>query len=162
MASGYLLPASRAFASNAAGNLSPGIYIPATNTNAAGQIEKTLVTASLAADATEILQFICSNPLPSGTLKLRSLLSANATSGVVKFTVKDGKTAPGANIGAATLTTETQQSITWTTADVEVENKLTLAAAPAAGDVITVVITYNTTGWTLAAILAALHMLVWE
>jgi hypothetical protein len=138
------------------------VYIPATNTNLAGALEGIQVVASLGSDAPAVLQFIAPNPIPTGVLKLRSLFQANATSGVVKYTVKDGVVSPGSNPGAATLTTETQQSITWTAADVLVENKLILTAAPSAGQLIPTLITFNATGWTLAAILSGIHMLVWE
>jgi hypothetical protein len=163
MASGYLLQASQ-YLGGASGNLFSTFYVPGVNTNGGGALEGIGVVASLAADAPAVIQFICPNPVPSGTPKLRSLFQANATSGVAKYTVQDGATSPNSNPGTTTLTSETQQSLTWTTADILVENKVTLTGLGtlSAGQLITTVITFNTTGWTLAAVLSGAHMLVWE
>jgi hypothetical protein len=161
MAGGYVFPCS-IYLGGASGLLTSLVYIPATNTNLGGALEGIQVAASLASNAPAVLQFVAPNPIPTGVLKLRSLFQANATSGVIKYTVQDGVVSPGSNPGAATLTSETQQSITWTTADILVENKLILTAAPTAGQLVPTVITFNNTGWTLAAILSGIHMLVWE
>lgn len=161
MAGGPLLPSS-IYLGDAAGNLSPVFYIPNTNTNAAGAIEGIGVVASLAADAPAILQFNMPEVIPSGTLKLRALAMANATSGVAKLTIKDGKTPAASNIGAATLNTETQISQTWATADILVENKIALTVAPSANDIVTVAAIFNTALWTLAAASVWQFSLVWE
>ena len=124
MAGGPLLPSS-IYLGAASGNLSPSFYIPATNTNAAGAIEGVGVVASLAADSTASIQFNCPEVIPAtGAIKLRILAMANATAGVAKLTVSDGRTPAGSSIGVATLTAETQLSQTWATADILVENKI--------------------------------------
>jgi hypothetical protein len=161
MAGGPILPSS-IYLGGASGNLSPTFYVPNTNTNAAGAIEGIGVIASLGADASAVLQFNLPESIPAGTLKLRALAWANATSGVAKLTVKDGQTAAGSNIGAATLSTETQLSQTWATADIIVENKITLTTVPAANSILTVSATFNTASWTLAAASVWQFSLVWE
>jgi len=161
MAGGPLLPSS-IYVGGASGNLSSTFYVPATNTNNAGAIEGVGVVASLAANAAAVLQFNLPESIPTGTMKCRCLAWANATSGVAKLTLSDGQTAVGSNIGATTLTADTQVSQTWTTADVIVENKVTLATAPTANNILTVLATFNSTGWTLAAASVWQFSLVWE
>lgn len=161
MAGGPVLPSS-VYLGGASGNLFPNFYIPNTNTNNAGAIEGVGVVGSLGSDAACVLQFNLPEAIPGGTLKLRCLAMANATSGVAKLTIKDGQTAAGSNIGAATLTTETQVSQTWTAADVLVENKVTLATSPNANSILTVLATFNTSGWTLSAASTWQFSLVWE
>lgn len=162
MAGGPLLPSSVYFGA-ASGNAYPAFYTPATNTNTAGYLEGAGVVATLGADAPVTMQFNMPETIPSGTLKLRILAMANATSGVAKLTVKDASTSAGANIGATTLTSETQLSQTWATADILVENKITLTAtAPTANQITTILATFNTTGWTLAAASVWQFSLVWE
>ena len=161
MAGGPILPSS-IYVGGASGNLSPTFYIPASNTNGAGAIEGIGVIASLGADASAVLQFNLPEVIPTGALKLRVLAWANATSGVAKLTVKDNQTAAGSNIGVTTLTTETQLSQTWATADIIVENKITLTTTPTANSILTALATFNTSGWTLAAASVWQFSLVWE
>jgi hypothetical protein len=161
MAGGPILPSS-VYLGDASGNLFPNFYIPATNTNGAGAFEGIGVVASLAADAPAILQFNLPESIPTGTCKLRCLAMANATSGAAKLTISDGQTAAGSNIGATTLTAETQVSQTWATADILVENKVTLTTSPTANEILTIEATFNTSGWTLAAVSTWQFSLVWE
>lgn len=161
MSGGPILPSS-IYLGGASGNLYPRTYIPATNTNGAGALEGIGVIASLAADAAAVVQFNLPEAIPTGTLKLRCLAMANATSGVAKLTVSDGQTAAGSNIGATTLTAETQVSQTWATADILVENKITLTTSPTANGILTVLATFNHTSWTLAAESVWQLSLVWE
>jgi hypothetical protein len=162
MSGGPLLPSS-IYLGGASGLLYPSFYVPNTNTNTAGALEGIGVIASLTGDAPAVLQFNMPEVIPSGTLKLRILAMANATSGVAKLTIKDGSTSAGSNIGATTLTSETQYSQTWATADILVEQKLILTAvAPIANQITTVLATFNTSGWTLAAASTWQFSLVWE
>lgn len=160
MAGGPILPSSM-YLGGGAGLIYPNFYIPNTNTNAAGAMEGIGVIASLTADAPAILQFNMPAVIPSGTFKLRCLAMANATSGVAKVTYSDGRTPAGSNIGAATLTAETQMSQTWATADILVENLITLTTSPTANDIITIKAVFNTSGWTLAAASTWQCSLVW-
>ena len=161
MAGGPILPSS-VYLGGASGNLYPNFYIPATNTNGAGALEGIGVVASLGSDATAVLQFNMPEAIPSGTLKLRLLAMANATSGVAKLTVKDKNAAAGASLGTTTLNSETQTSQTWATADILVENKVTLTSTPSANDILTVAIVFNTSSWTLAAASTWQASIVWE
>lgn len=164
MAQGYLMPASL-YVGGAAGNLSVGFYSPNTNTTSLGNVEGIQVVASLGADSLASLGFITPNPVPGGTPKLRSLFQANiSVSSVIKYTVKDGNAGNSLNPGSITTTTESQDTVTWSTADIFVENKriLTGLGSPNPGDYLAIGITFNTTGWTLAQILNGVHMLVWE
>jgi hypothetical protein len=161
MAGGPILPSS-VYLGGASGNLAPGVYIPATNTNNAGAIEGITVVASLGSDSAAVLQFNLPETIPTGVMKCRCLAWANATSGVAKLTLSDGQTAVGSNIGATTLTADTQVSQTWSSADVIVENKVTLATTPTANYVLTVLATFNTSGWTLAQNSVWQFSLVWE
>ncbi len=161
MSGGPIFPSS-VYLGGASGNLSPTFYIPATNTNAAGAIEGIGVVGSLGADAPAVLQFNMPESIPSGTLKLRCLAMANATSGVAKMTAKDKNVAAGASLGTSTLNSETQLSQTWATADILVENKITLTSSPVANDILTVLATFNTTGRTLTASSVWQFSIVWE
>ena len=165
MAGGPLLPSS-IYLGGASGNLSPQFYISGVNTNLASAFEGIAVVASLGADSDAILQFNMPEVIPTGTLKLRMLTMSNVSvSSVAKITVRDASTSAGANIGATTLTAETQQTVSWgtTNADQMIETKLTLTAtAPTANQITTCRCTFNTTGWTLAQQSVWQFSLVWE
>ncbi len=154
---------SSIYLGGAGGRLFPNVYIPNTNTNGAGAIEGVGVAASIGSDSAAVIQFNLPPVLPStGTLKLRCLAMANATSGVAKLTIKDKNVAAGNSLGTSTLNTETQLSQTWATADILVENKITLTSTPAGNDVFTVLATFNSTSWTLAAVSTWQFSLIWE
>jgi hypothetical protein len=89
------------------------------------------------------------------------LAFANATSGAAFWQVQDGATSPLANIANATFTTEAAQSITWA-ANVMQEFKQNLTTAPTANQILTVVITFGTTTFTLAATSVWQASVVWE
>jgi hypothetical protein len=165
MAGGPILPSS-IYLGGASGNLSPTFYIPATNTNTAGAIEGIGVVASLTADAPAVLQFNMPEVIPSGTLKLRILAMANATSGVAKLDIADAHPAAGNSLGTSTLTTEPGSptlSQTWTTADILVENKINLTSGtPNPNDILTVLATFRTASWTLAQVSVWQFSVVWE
>ncbi len=165
MAGGPILPSS-IYLGGASGSLSPTFYIPATNTNLGGAIEGIGVVASLTSSTAPynaVMQFNMPENIPTGTLKLRSLAMANATSGTAKYTIADGVTTAGSNIGITSLTTETQNSVTWSSADVLMETKTTLTAAPAANQVLTCIASFNSSGgFTLAAASVWQFSAVWE
>jgi hypothetical protein len=165
MSGGPLLPSSIYFGA-ASGNAFPAYFTPGTNTNSAGFIEGIGVVGSLGSDATAVIQFNMPESIPSGTLKVR-ILSWSTTGGslVGKITIADAGTAVGANIGAATLTTDASaQSITFVTADLIVENKfaLTGSGANTANNITTIKATFNTSGWTETATSVHQFSLVWE
>lgn len=164
MSGGPIFPSSY-YLDGASGNLFPQFYVPTTNTNTAGALEGIGVVATLGADAPAVLQFNMPESIPTGTLKLRVLAMANATSGVAKLDIADGATSAGSNVGATTLTTEAGSptiSQTWATADILVENKVTLTTAPTANQILTVLATFRTSGYTLAAVSVWQFSIVWE
>jgi hypothetical protein len=163
MAGGPLLPSS-VYVGGASGNLSPQFYIPATNTNNAGAMEGIAAVASLASTVSAVLQFNLPEVIPTGVLKCRHLAWANATAGNAVITLNDGQTAVGANIGATTLSAETQYTKTWTTADVIVEQKTNLTTVPTANGILTLRVDFIGAGavWTLAQQSVHQFSLVWE
>lgn len=164
MAGGPIYPSS-AYPADTAGRLYPKFYAGA-GANAAPHDEGLAVKASLDADATWELRFPMPPVLPTGTAKLRILSLANATSGVLKFTVKDGRCPAGSSPSAATLTSETQSSVTWGAGnnDQYMETKVTLTGlgSLAGNDMVVVALTFNTTGTTLAAESVHLVSFIWE
>jgi len=165
MAGGPLLPSST-YLGGAAGNLSSTFYTSGAGTTTANStIEGIGVVASLGADASAVLQFNIPEVIPAGTLKCRVLAWANATSGTAKLDIIDGRTPAGSNIANATFTTEAGSptiSQTWATADIIVENKVTLTQTPTANDIYTVVATFRTASWSLAQTSVWQFSLVWE
>lgn len=168
MAGGAIFPSS-SYISDTAGRLFPNFYAGAGG-NASSHDLGFGVKASLDADATLELRFPVPPSIPSGTLKLRILALANATSGAAKLTVSDGAATPATspassgNPSAATLTAETQTTITWTTSENDryKEAKVTLTTSPAANDMLVVAVKFQTTGWTLAQVATFLFSLIWE
>lgn len=167
MAGGPIFPSS-AFPADTSGRLFPYFYNGAGG-NASPHDEGLGVKASLDADATWELRYLMPPSIPTGTLKLRLLALANATSGAAKVTVKDGVATPAGSPGssgnpsAASLTSETQTTVTWAASEND-RYKLadvTLTAAPSAGDMLVVALTFNTTGWTLAQISVWIPAIVW-
>jgi hypothetical protein len=141
-------------------NLSSAVYVPTTNTNAAGSIEGIGVIGSLGSDSTAVLQFNLPESIPSGTFKLRTLMWA-PDAHVSKLTVSDGQTAVSSNIGATTLTAETQISIT-AVVDVINENKTNLTTSPTANQILTIKAVFNTIGWTITGTSVWQFSLIWE
>jgi hypothetical protein len=167
MAGGPILPSS-IYLGGASGNLSPTFYTSGAGTTTANStIEGIGVIANLntAADSSAVMQFNIPEILPIGVLKCRVLAWANATSGIAKLDIIDGRTPAGSNIANATFTTEAGSptiSQTWTTADIIVENKVTLTQSPTVNDIYTVVATWRASGWTLASSSVWQFSLVWE
>jgi hypothetical protein len=176
MAGGPLLPSSW-YVGGAGGNLSIQFYIgtTASGTGAVAgysALEGIAVVASLAADALAVLQFNIppTGAIPTGTLKLRLLAMANATAGIANLDIIDGVTSANASIGASNFTTEAGSptiSKTWTgsagsTADNLFESKVTLTAAPTAGQILTVILAFRTSGWTLAQQSVWQPTIIWE
>jgi hypothetical protein len=157
-----VLQPSSMYLGTASGRLFPYFYFAATNTNGAGYDEGIGVAASIGTDSVAILRFAMPPTIPSGTLKLRLLALADASSGVAKVTVADGTCPAGTAPASVTLTSETQVSQTWPTPDIYVENKVVLSATPAGNDMLVVTITFNTSGWTLAAISVWIASIIWE
>jgi hypothetical protein len=141
------------YTTDTAGNLFPNVYAGGGG-NASTHDAGWGVAASLGSDVTLELRFQMPAAIPTGTFKLVTYCLANASSGVVKYTISDADVANGASPSAATLTGETQTSITWAAVDQYVVTKTPLThSTPAANDVSIVAIKFQTSGWTLAQIM---------
>lgn len=123
--------------------------------------------ADVAGDAIWRLRFAMPLLLPSsGTLKLRLHAYADATSGVARFNPKWGATA--AEEDQAALTAEGATDVTWALGDDKQhkENKIVLdaSAAPVAGDVVQVDLTFEGghANFTLATKSLWIPSLIWE
>lgn len=164
MAGGPLFPSS-AFPTDTIGRLFPGRYA-GTGGNIAPNDQGLGVMASLSADATWDLRFQIppAAAIPSGTMKLRILSIANAGSGALKVTVNDAVVAVGASPSAASLTAESQSTITWAGGDNDKykETKVTLTASPAGSDILVVGLKFQTTGTTLAVVSVHSVSVIWE
>ena len=161
MSGGPILPSS-IYLGGASGALFPNFYIPATNTNNAGALEGVGCAASLGTIGNCVMQFNLPEILPSGTMKLRALATANATTGTAVVNISDGVTAPGSNIGATTLTADSTITQAWSAADVLVENKVSLSSVAVPNGVLSVLAVFNPSGWTLAAVSSWQFSVVWE
>ncbi|MBI3418623.1 MAG: DUF2793 domain-containing protein [Proteobacteria bacterium] len=159
---GPIFPTS-SYPADTAGRLFPNFYAGGGG-NTASRDEGMGVKASLDADATWELRFPMPPAIPSGTLKLMVLGLANASSNSAKFTVKDATCAAGASPSAASLTSETQSTVTWSSGDADKykQTKVSLTATPAANDMLVVAVTFNTSGWTLAAVSTWIAYVIWE
>ncbi|HJT77679.1 MAG TPA: hypothetical protein VJ739_10805 [Gemmataceae bacterium] len=162
MAGGPIYPTS-SYISDTAGRLFPNWYAGGGG-NAAPHDEGFGVKASLDADATLELRFPVPPTVPSGTLKLRILALANSSSNSAKLTVSDANVAAGSSPSAASLTAETQTTITWSSGDADKykEAKVALTASPAGNDMLVVAVKFQTSGWTLAVVGTFLFSLIWE
>ena len=151
------------YTSDTAGNAFPSFYAGGGG-NAAPTDYGLGIAASLGADVVWQLRFPMPPSIPYGTLKLRTLMLANATSGVAKWTVSDINVAASASPSAATMNGETQQTYTWVSgnADKYIETKQALTSAPSGNDMLVVAITFNHTGWTLAQTLTTVATIIWE
>lgn len=152
-----------------AGKVFPNVHTGAGG-NASSHDEGMGVMASLDGNAVWELRFPMPPSIPTGTLKLRLLALANATSGVAKVTVSDGVATPASspsssgNPSGVSLTSETQTSITWAASENDryKEAKVTLTASPSGNDVLVVALTFNTASWTLAVVSTWLATIIWE
>lgn len=163
MAGGPIYPSS-SYPADSSGRAFPNFYAGAGG-NAAPHDEGLGVAASLATtDVTWELRFPMPPSIPTGTFKLRLLALANATSGVAKVTVKDGRCPAGSSPSAAALTSETQVTVTWAAGnnDQYLETKIALTTVPQANDMIVVALVFNATGWTLAQTSTWLASIIWE
>lgn len=164
MAGGPILPSS-VYLGAASGNLSPTFYVSGTGTTVSqSYVEGIGAAASLTTLNNAILQFNLPEIIPAGVMKLRCLAWANASSGNAKINCNDGQTAAGSNIANTTLTADTGFTQTWATADIIVENKITLATTPTANSILTVQVGFDGTAsaWSLAQTSVWQFSLVWE
>jgi hypothetical protein len=168
MAGGPLYPCSVDYGSS--GELFP-IYYQGPDGNAApNEWGHGTLSGGPSADRTLGLRFHMPPILPSGTMKLRILALAPATSGAAKLTVSDGAASPAASPGAGgnpsgiTLTAESQTTITWAAAEDDryKEAKVVLSTMPSGGDVLVVAVVFNNSGWTVSGTNLFVFTVIWE
>lgn len=164
MAGGPITPSS-AFPADTTGNLFPNFYAGGGG-NASPHDEGLGVAASIASDLTWELRFPMPPTIPSGTLKLRILSLASATSGSAAFIVKDGTCAAGSSPSAVSLTTESTATVTWVAGDTDKykETKIPLTATPAGNDQLVVALVMHgaAAAWTLAVNSTHIPSVIWE
>lgn len=151
------------YTADTAGNAFPNFYAGAGG-NASPNDFGLGIVASLASDVVWQLRFPMPEVIPAGTMKLRLLALANATSGAAKVTPSDGLTAAGASPSATTLTSDGLTTLTWAAGDNDKykEAKVALSSAPAGNEMLVVALTFNTSGWTLAQVSTWIVTVVWE
>lgn len=158
MAGGAIFPNS-AFPVTA-GSVFPNFYVGGGANSK--QEEGLGVAASIAADSIWRLRFAIPPTVPTGTMKLRLLGLANATSGAAKVTVNSAVVAAASSPSAATLTAETVATVTWTAVDVYNEAKITLTPSAVGNSMLVMDLTFTASGWTLAQVSTWLVSLIWE
>jgi hypothetical protein len=162
MAGGPLLPSS-IYVGAASGNLTMTFFQSSTAGNNASFIEGVGCTASLGSTAPCTLQFNLPESIPSGVMKLRGLAWAQATTGSAVVVPSDGQTAPNSDIGATTLTVDSSMTWTWTVGSVILEQKVNLSASPGTtNDILTVLLNFVSSSWTLAQNSVFQFSVVWE
>lgn len=127
------------------------------------------VMASLSANAVWKLRFLMPTSLPTGTCKLCLDALANATSGSAKVNPKWASVAaadpPTEDPDAFTVTAEGTATYTWTTgyANEIYRQKIILDAdTVVAGEWLVMDLTFENTGWTLAAVSTWVASIIWE
>jgi hypothetical protein len=120
------------------------------------------VAASLSADKVLQMRFQLPSLIPGGTLNLISYCLANAGSGTAKYTISDADVAAGSSLSSASLSAETQSSLSITTTGAYLVTATPLTATPSANDVLVSAVTFNTSGWTLATQLVCRWVLQWR
>lgn len=125
------------------------------------------VEASLGADSIWKLRWLMPPTLPTGTCKLVLHALANATSGAAKVNPKyamaavDGTVSPD----ALALTPQTVQTLTWAAGEANEikEAKVTLnVVTVTAAQWLVMDLTFETSGWTLAAISTWIPAIIFE
>jgi hypothetical protein len=135
------------------GNVFPFFYVGAGS----GQKyqEGLGVVASLGGDSIWALCFkMPPTTLPSGTCQLNMFAQANATSGAAKVNPKWASVAAGEDPSSATLQAEGTSTLTWAGGGADKYTLLAItldADTPTAGEMIVMNLTFETSGWTLAA-----------
>ena len=140
-----------------------GIYVGAGSTGPKNE-RSTKVSASIAADAKVELFYSIPAPLPSGTCKLRARARASATTGNAKFNPKWVSVAAEEDASSATVIAEGTQTISWGSGDTDQIKVLDVtldADTVVAGEIIAMVLWFETSNWTLAAISGWNFPVVW-
>lgn len=164
MPGGPLFPSS-IYLGGASGFLFSYPYVPATNTNNAGVIEGVGCVASPSTGVfPAVLQFNLPGSIPTGTMKLRTLMWSTATANNATLLLNDCVTQVGANIGASTLIVGSSLTLSPAGADLINENKSALQSTAIANSILTVRVDFNnsTSQFNLTAPSAYQFSVVWE
>lgn len=120
---------------------------------------------TLTADATWSLRFHVPPAVPTGTMKLRILSLANASTGNVVVDPQWASIAGNEDPSATALNAEGDTTITFTAVDDYKETKITLdadAGGVAANDIIVMNLVFKNTGTTVAAVSTHVCSIIWE
>jgi hypothetical protein len=122
------------------------------------------VMASVDADGIWRLRFQMPATLPTGTLKLKLVGIANASTGNAKVNPKWNGVGEAEDPSAATLNTATGvQTIAFTAVDDYKTTYISLTGGTlAAKDELVMDLTFETSSWTLAAVSTWIASIVWE
>lgn len=142
-----------------AGNVFPYVYVGG-GTNSKQDVGLGVV-GSLGADSTWRLRFKMPTTIPTGTFTFKAWALANASSGVAKYTLKWANVAAGSSPSGASLSSEAQQTVTWTAVDIYNESSFAPALTPTANNEIVADLVFNSTGWTLTATSCWIVSVVW-
>src|ERR1041384_2053129 len=111
------------------------------------------VMASVNADSIWRMAFLMPQALPTGTCRLQLWSIANAVTGAAKVNPKWAMAASAVNPSGIALSAEGTQTITWTAADTLVMTSIILdATTPLPARFLIMDLTFETIGWTLAAV----------
>lgn len=147
----YIQPSSL-YTTTTDGTVYPNVYTGSGGNASASEAGWALANTITASAADQVLQarFPMPAAIPPGTLNLCSKCLAAAGSGVVKYTISDADVADGSSPSAATLTGETQTSLSFTTTDGYLNTCTALTHSTAtANDTNVVAITFNRTNTTI-------------
>lgn len=146
----YRLEADNPFS----GEVGPGLHAFDTSTGIPSSVGLQ-VPASLAADAEATMLFLAPDPIPTGTPTILVTHVADATSGDAIVSPSWAAAAFGTDLGALSLTSEGNTTISHTTGDDDKlrSTSITMDATtvPTANQIIAVRFKWESTGWTLAA-----------
>ena len=163
MAGGPVFPNSMVAVT--AGVVFPNVHIGA-GANSKHDEGLGVAAATLTSDGIWRLRFAMPpTSLPTGTGKLRLLALANATSGSAKVNPKWASVAAGASPSGATLSAEGTNTLTWASGDNDKykELKITLAAATlTVSQIVVMDLTFETSGFDLAAVSTWRPSIIWE
>lgn len=163
LGSAYIQPSSL-YTTTTDGTLYPNVYT-GTGGNAsaseAGWAIANTITASAADQAIQV-RFPMPAAIPPGTFNLCSKCLAATATGILKYTVSDANVADGSSPSAATLTAETQSSLSFTTTDGYLNTCTVLTSTPTVNSTSAVAVTFNRTNTTVGVPVTCRWQEVWK
>lgn len=147
------------------GNIYPNIHTGAGGNASASEFGWALANTMTAAngDPALLMRYKMPPVLPAGgTRKLVSDCFGATGSGNLKYTVSNAMVPAGSDPSAASLTGESQNTLTMTTTGGYHETKTTLTPAAVAGATAVVTVTFNRTDTTIGAPVNCRWSMIWE